>query len=92
MNLSSAGGRVGRYSVKSTGLRLSPCGVPMEVAKARQSLAERRGSSEGCSARRRRIIRGSQSSRMVCNVPVASRSIYCRLGLRSLPNNSSVTR
>ena len=41
-----------------TGLRLSPCGVPIFVANAMQSPVDRRGWSE-VSASRNRIIRSS---------------------------------
>ena len=48
--------------MNSTGLRLSPCGVPIVVANAMQSPVDRWGWSE-VSASRNRIIRSSDSSR-----------------------------
>ena len=64
--------------MNSTGLRLSPCGVPIVVANARQSPVDRRGWSE-VSASRNRIIRSSDSgisscplARPVLSLPIAS--------------------
>ena len=81
-----------RYTVNSTGLRLSPCGVPMDVAKAWQSPVESRGSNE-VSASSRRIYRISDSPRNVCSVSRSlSRRIVSNARLRSMPRNSIDTR
>ena len=78
--------------MNSTGLRLSPCGVPIVVVNARQSPVDRRGWSE-VSASRNRIIRSSDSSTNVCNVSSSlSRRMVSNARLKSIPRNSTVTR
>ena len=78
--------------MNSTGLRLSPCGVPIDVAKAWQSPVDSRGSSE-VSASSSRIIRISDSSRNVCSVSRSlSRRIVSKARLWSMPRNSIDTR
>ena len=61
--------------MNSTGLKLSPCGVPVVEAKARQSPVDRLGSSD-VAARRKPIMRNSGSSRIDCNT---SRSLSRRM-------------
>ena len=80
--------------MNTTGLRMSPCGVPigLDVAKAWQSLVEGRGSNE-VSASSSRIIRISDSPRNVCSVSRSlSRRIVSKARLRSKPTNSIDTR
>ena len=78
--------------MNSTGLRLSPCGVPIVVANARQSPVDRRGWSK-VSASRNRINRCSYSPRNVCNVSSSlSWRMVSNARLKSIPRNSTVTR
>ena len=78
--------------MNNTGLRLSPCGVPIDVVKAWHSPVESRGSSE-VSASSRRIIRISDSPRNVCSMSRSlSRRIVSKARLRSMPRNSIDTR
>ena len=70
--------------MKSTGLRPSPCGVPIVVAIAWQSPDDRRGSSD-VSARRRRFIGSSDSPKKVESTSVnLSRRSATRLDAENL--------
>ena len=84
--VASSGGRVARRdrrsrraawrsTVKSTGLRLSPCGVSVEVANPWRSAVEKRRSN-AISTRRSRLIRNFESPRNVWSV---SRNVSLRI-------------
>ena len=101
--LTSAGGRVGRRdsrsrsapsrgTVKSTGLRMSPCGVPIVVVNAWQSPDDRRGSSD-VSAKRRRFIRSSDSPMKIKSKSInLSRRMVSKARHKSMSGNSTYSR
>ena len=69
---------------------LSPCGVPIVVANAWQSLNDRRGSSN-VSARRKRFIRISDSPRKLESTSInLSRRMVSYARLKSMPKTRPI--